>query len=259
MLLLSSADSRSPCVFSFQQTRLWNSVKQSCNYTTSVRSRQAWNLSHQDKHEIWWKGDDKVREASTKEGYIKLLRSCETDVRCGILVGQGTIFIPRTSKVWSFRTGPHQLFFSEVSTTNYSGKDFGQILILSRREHSYWNIGPILILEPYRTCFFQSYLKALPKSLCPPHICTKKRLLAKVNVALNAEIKPLMTPDYSWYNASPSRNSTLISLSEGPNINSKSLTHEYIVERHGSYETGWSFMKMPRSDYNSGRSDGASI
>ncbi len=98
MLLLSPADSRSPCVLSFQQTRLWNSVKQSCNYTTSVRSRQAWNLSHQDKHEIWWKGDDKVREASTKEGYIKLLRSCETDVRCGILVGKGTIFIPRRSE-----------------------------------------------------------------------------------------------------------------------------------------------------------------
>ena len=94
MLLLSPADSRSPCVLSFQQTRLWNSG--SCNYTTSVRSRQAWNLSHQDKPEIWWKGDDKVREASKKEGYM--LRSCKTDVRCGILVGKGTIFIPRRSE-----------------------------------------------------------------------------------------------------------------------------------------------------------------
>ena len=98
MLLFSTAHSRSLCVLSFQQTRLWNSVKQSCNYTTPVRSRQAWNLSHQDKPETWWKGDDKLCEASTKEGYIKLLWSCKTDVRSGIFVGKRTIFIRRRSE-----------------------------------------------------------------------------------------------------------------------------------------------------------------
>jgi hypothetical protein len=88
------------------------------------------------------------------------------------------------------------LLFSEASTTNYSGKDFGDSDIVKTRtllleNWTYWNIGTFSIL------FFQSYPKALPESLYPSHSCTEKRLLANVNVALDAEIKPLMTPDYS--------------------------------------------------------------
>jgi hypothetical protein len=171
MLLFSTAHSRSLCVLSFQQTRLWNSVKQSCNYTTPVRSRQAWNLSHQDKPETWWKGDDKVCEASTKEGYIKLLWSCKTDVWSGIFVGKGTIFLPRRSEALGLGLSncclvkPALLIIAEKILA---------ILILSRREHSYWKIGPIGILEPFRSCFFSPTLRHFLNH-CTRHTVAQRR------------------------------------------------------------------------------------